>query len=330
MSRWLAALLVAAASTGCAMDKTKAPALGGPSDFGLSVDVRATPDVLERDGVSQSVIRVFARDASGKLTPGQRFLLSMSPTNGGTLSTGEVVTGPDGIATAVFPAAASNVNGPTVRVGATPISGANDSGNYDNSRTQSVSIAMRGASAATSTFVFSPEAPKQFDLVTFDASGTTLEGRPCEDSCTFRWTFGNEGTATGEVVTHRFENGGAHTVTLTVTGPGGITVTTRKAVTVTIAEPPEAKIVASSATPLPGAAVRFTGATSSAKGGAKVVSWEWDFGNGETASGMSVTTSFEEGTYVVVLTVRDSNGQEDSETQVITAKVPEVEEEEED
>ncbi len=322
-TRWVLLLLVAAGSTACTMDQSKTPTLSGPSEFGLSIDLRATPDVLARDGASQSVIRLFARDASGKLTGGKRFVLSMSPANGGTLSTNEVVTGADGIATAYYTSAAAGMALSRVTIGATPVSGANDSGNADNSRTQTVAISLQGANAAVSTFTISPTAPKQFDLVTFDASGTTLNGAACMSQCTFRWTFGNEGTATGEVVTHRFEGQGTHTITLTVTGPDGVVVTLRKTVTVSEAEPPEATIQASTTSAAPGQTVRFTGLTSKASGGAKIVEYNWDFGNGETAEGPTVSTTFDDaGSYLVTLTVKDSNGQLSSSFAIVNVEVP--------
>jgi PKD repeat protein len=79
----------------------------------------------------------------------------------------------------------------------------------------------------------------------------------------------------------------------------------------------------STKTPAPGQDVRFSGITSVAKGGAKIVAWDWNFGNGNTASDASVTTSYATaGTYLVVLTVRDSNGQTHSVTDTIVVAVP--------
>ncbi len=184
---------------------------------------------------------------------------------------------------------------------------------------------LRGASAAVSTFTFAPATPKMFDLVIFDASGTTLNGTACQTHGAFAWNFGDGGTAMGETAEHRFEAQGTFTVTLTVTGPDNVVVTTRKTVVVAEAPAPEAKITVSSKAPAPDQDVRFSGITSVAKGGAKVVDWEWDFGNGETASGASVTTSFPNAqSYLVVLTVTDSNGQKASVTETIVVTEPEA------
>lgn len=320
-------VLLAAVSSACSMDKTKQPALAGPSEFAVSMEMRATPEVLERDGSSQSVIRVFARDfTTGKTAAARRtFALTLDPVDAGTLSASQVTTGADGWGSVIYTAARSSQDVEKVTIGAVPLAGTDELGNSTNTREQVVTIWLRGANAPTSSFTFAPAAPKQFDLVTFDASGTTLDGKACMDTCKFTWTFGAEGSATGEVVTHRFENIGTHTVTLSVTGPSGIVVTTRKSVLVTAAAAPEAKIQASSTTIKPGQTVRFTGLLSESKDGAKIVEWSWDFGNGETASGPTVSTTYEDvGSYLVTLTVKDSNGQTKSAFVTVTVQEPEA------
>ncbi len=326
-NRWAGVVLVAAVSSACSMDKTKQPALAGPSEFAVSMEMRATPEVLERDGLSQSVIRVFARDfTTGKTAAARRtFALTLSPVDAGTLSASQVTTGTDGWGTVIYTAAKSSQDVSKVTIGAVPLATHDELGNETNTREQVVTIWLRGDSAPTSNFTFSPAAPKQFDLVTFDASGTTLDGKACMDTCKFAWTFGAEGSATGEVVTHRFEHIGTHTVTLNVTGPSGIVVTTRKTITVSAAAPPDAKIQASSTSIEPGQSVRFTGLLSEGKDGAKIVEYNWDFGNGETGSGPTVSSTYEDvGTYLVTLTVRDSNGQEKSAFVTVTVELAEV------
>jgi hypothetical protein len=51
---------------GCGLDKAQTPNLIGPSDIGVSTDLVAAPDVLNADGVSQSVVRLILRDQDGK------------------------------------------------------------------------------------------------------------------------------------------------------------------------------------------------------------------------------------------------------------------------
>jgi len=60
------AIGVLLAAAGCGLDK--APDLDplGPSDTGVSAELTALPDVLNADGVSQSVVRLVLRDDKGR------------------------------------------------------------------------------------------------------------------------------------------------------------------------------------------------------------------------------------------------------------------------
>ncbi|HVO10527.1 MAG TPA: hypothetical protein VMX54_07190 [Vicinamibacteria bacterium] len=50
---------------GCGLDKPATPNLSGPSENTPSVELEALPDVLNADGVSQSMIRLTLRDQVG-------------------------------------------------------------------------------------------------------------------------------------------------------------------------------------------------------------------------------------------------------------------------
>jgi len=312
---------VALCLSACSMDKTKAPSLAGPSEFALSIAMTATPDVLDRDGSSQSTLSLVARDSSGKPLAGQRFALWLTPANGGQLSAPELTTGSDGRATVVYTAALASVGLKQVTVNARTVGD-----NYDNGRTQTMTIGLRGFGEPelTSGFTVSIAAPKQFDLVTFDASTATVDGVVCHSACTFDWAFGNEGTATGEVVSYRFQTAGVHRVTLVITGPGGASVTKSQSITVNEGVPPVAKFAVSPSDPAPGQDVFFTAIESTAKGGAHISTYTWDFGNGSGGEGVSASTSYSAvGSYVVVLTVRDSNGLTTSISATVSVKIPE-------
>jgi hypothetical protein len=68
-------LLVAA---GCGLDKAPEPDLAGPSERGVSAELTAMPDVLNADGVSQSVVRLVLRDELGKPVSGRSVLFDFS------------------------------------------------------------------------------------------------------------------------------------------------------------------------------------------------------------------------------------------------------------
>jgi hypothetical protein len=78
------ALTAAFLLTGCALDKQSAPALTGPSELGLSLEVKATPDIITQDGQSQSFIEVTARDATSQ--PAKGVTLRVSTAVNGTVA----------------------------------------------------------------------------------------------------------------------------------------------------------------------------------------------------------------------------------------------------
>jgi hypothetical protein len=91
---WAVALGLAAllASTGCGLDETKVPPLFGPSELGLSLQMGASPDVVNADGVSQSVVSITARDENGRPAPNK--LIYVSGFGDGALIAGGVLVGP--------------------------------------------------------------------------------------------------------------------------------------------------------------------------------------------------------------------------------------------
>ncbi len=85
----LASLLL---GVGCGLDETKTPPLFGPSELGLSLQMGASPDVINADGVSQSVVSITARDENGR--PAANRLIYVSGQGDGALIAGGVLVGP--------------------------------------------------------------------------------------------------------------------------------------------------------------------------------------------------------------------------------------------
>lgn len=85
----LASLLL---GVGCGLDETKVPPLFGPSELGLSLQMSASPDVINADGVSQSVVSITARDENGRPAPNR--LIYVSGLGDGALIAGGVLVGP--------------------------------------------------------------------------------------------------------------------------------------------------------------------------------------------------------------------------------------------
>ena len=108
------ALAVLLSGAGCGLDKTDEPALAGPSETGVSVQLTALPDILNADGVSASVVQIVLRSNNGAPLSGRavNFYLesgdgilapSASSTYVGPIQTGFVMaTDRDGVTNVVY------------------------------------------------------------------------------------------------------------------------------------------------------------------------------------------------------------------------------------
>jgi PKD repeat protein len=156
-------------------------------------------------------------------------------------------------------------------------------------------------------------ASTQHLVATLDATASTdVDGT----IASYAWTFGDGESGTGANVTHTYTAAGTYPVTLTVTDDGGLSRSATANVTVTAPPPnvPPTAVVGSSVTDLD---VAFTGSGSSDSDGS-VVSYEWAFGDGATATTADPSHHYAAaGTYTATLTVTDDRGA----TSVATAEV---------
>jgi len=146
--------------------------------------------------------------------------------------------------------------------------------------------------------------PLQFDgAASTDPDGTIVS---------YQWDFGDNNTGSGINPSNTYATNGNFTVTLTVTDDQGATSTATT--TATIGQGNQAP-VADPNGPYEGIIntdISFDGAASSDPDGT-IASYLWEFGDGTTGSGMSVTHSYTTpGTYNVTLTVTDDAGAIDS------------------
>ncbi|WP_198664700.1 PKD domain-containing protein [Halorubrum sp. 48-1-W] len=86
----------------------------------------------------------------------------------------------------------------------------------------------------TASFTASPDSPEAGETVSFDASASTDDG----SIESYEWDFGDGDTASGEEVTHAFDEDGDYDVELEVTDDDGATNTTTQTVSV-VEAPPE-------------------------------------------------------------------------------------------
>lgn len=315
------AILFAACLTtaSCTLKNAEAPPLTGPSEFGTSITVSVSPDILQTDGGSQSRVTITAFDANGQPISG----LSMrtethvdgTPADFGTLSARSVVTDASGKATLVY--TAPNISGGEdlglfVDIVATPITtnAANVLPRFASIRLVPVGIVIP-PSGLVPAFTSSPNTAADNQNVVFDASTSRSTGlSPIAD---YRWDFGDGTTARGSIANHSFRAPGTYSVTLTLVDTLGRTASITRPYTVTPGPGPTAEGSASPRNPTPGQTVVFNGSLSRAGAGRTLVRYDWTFGDGATGSGQQVTHVYTApGAYTAVLTVTDDAGRSNS------------------
>jgi PKD repeat protein len=332
--RALALLLTVAVAAGCSVENTTAPPLSGPSELALSLTVAATPDILPLDGGSQSQVIVVARDSAGKALANVTLRLEITQggqiVDYGLLSAKTVVTGSDGRAAAAYtaPRAPSVAvdTGTIVTVFATPINS-----NYANAVARSVDIRLVPPgviippSDLVAGFTLTPETPAELTTVVFSAT-------PCATGATtnctsgsvtsWSWTFGDGGTASGQIVTHQFA-AGTYPVTLTVRDAANRAVSATRTVTVASGTNPVASFVVSPSAAVTGQTLFFNAAASSASALRTLVDYQWNFGDGWTGRGVTTSHAFDlAGSYTVTLTVVDDAGHTATSTATVVVTVP--------
>jgi PKD repeat protein len=154
------------------------------------------------------------------------------------------------------------------------------------------------------------------DLVcTFDAGGSTDDGT----IVTYDWDFGDTASGSGVVSTHTYAASGDYTVELTVTDDDSVSVATSTTITVVI--DPNQPPVAAFTPACDGLVCTFDGSGSSDDG--TIVSFAWNFGDGDTATGAIPANNFPfPGTYVVSLTVTDDDAVTDTATTSLSVSLP--------
>jgi probable HAF family extracellular repeat protein len=154
-------------------------------------------------------------------------------------------------------------------------------------------------------------------VLTWDGSGSSDTNG---DTLSYRWDFGDGSTLTTSTptATHSYATEGSYRVTLTVND--GETSSSPVSVDVTIQNrPPIAKIDYSPQELLKRKPISFSGTGSTDPDGDAAVNHRWDFGDGTTAVGPTVSHTYAEaGSYTVTLLVSDGKLDSASATTVVT------------
>ena len=152
------------------------------------------------------------------------------------------------------------------------------------------------------------EGPESLTVTFTDAS--TAYDAPM----TYIWDFNDGSTlSTEQNPVHDYVQDGVYTVTLTVTDLDGSTAQATETITVIDSEP-MAAFTADVTEGMEPLTVEFTDVSISWDG---IVSWLWDFGDGETSTLQHPTHEYiQDDVYTVTLTVSEADGDSDTETNV--------------
>jgi PKD repeat protein len=159
------------------------------------------------------------------------------------------------------------------------------------------------------------------DMLAFDGSGSS------DDSLivSYAWDFGDGNTSGGAIANHSYATAGSYQVNLTVTDDGGLTGETTH--TIQIDEPPPVNQPPTAAISGPdnglvGESLTFDGSGSSDTDG-DLVSYAWDFGDGNTSGGAIANHGYATaGSYQVNLTVTDNDQLTGGATHIVLIEEP--------
>jgi len=145
-------------------------------------------------------------------------------------------------------------------------------------------------------------------VCTFTDGSTDPDG--ATDITTRAWDFGDDATSEEQNPEHTFAADGTYTVSLTVTDAAGATNTASQEVTVSSTPPVNTAPTAAFSFECLSLDCTFTDGSTDPDAG-DVLTWQWDFGDGATATEQSPThayTATVPDTFTVTLTVSDPDG----------------------
>ena len=161
--------------------------------------------------------------------------------------------------------------------------------------TQTVSVNC----APTCAPDYSPAIPAPDEVVTFTSGATDPDGTVVA----IEWDFGDGHTASGDPATHQYAEQGSYTVYVTVVDNQGAYATCQTDILIEPANEPPTCCFTAPASAGVGEAVQFSDCSTD---DGVIISWSWDFGDGEGSSEQNPTHQFAvEGNYEVCLTVTD-------------------------
>lgn len=319
--RAVAALAAMLTWTACTTHKQETPPLTGPSVLGTSMVLTVSPDTVNQDGASQSLVQITARDSNGQplrnVSMRVEIAVDGAITDFGRLSARSLVTDASGRASVVY-TAPEPVIGITsdvvVQILVTP-----SEADFGNATTRVVNIRV------VPTGVLGP--PTSPFLPDFSAPSATV-GNPAVFTASIAgadtaaqvigllWDFGDGSTSGGITTTHTYTRIGTFLVRLSILDSLGRSNSVSHSVTVTQGQLPSASFITSPSSPAVHQVVNFNASGSSAEQGHTITGFAWNFGDGSTGSGEIATHAYSTaGNYTVTLKVTDDAGRVSSPAQ---------------
>ncbi len=182
----------------------------------------------------------------------------------------------------------------------------------DTTKTDTIEITIEDL---VPLFSIIPNSGTTEDTFTYDANASV------GTIAAYDWNFGDGNLGGGILTTHNYPQAGTYPVTLTITSISGAQRTSAAFNLVVVEpeenQPPVADFSASPQSGNPPLEVMFDGSASTDTDGT-IESYHWDFGDGNTESGILTSHVYTEpGTYTITLTVEDDEG----DTGMVTQQV---------
>jgi len=163
-------------------------------------------------------------------------------------------------------------------------------------------------------FLWTPASPSTSDFIHFMDNSSDEDGF----ILSYIWDFGDGNKSYEKNVMHKYADNGTYLVTLTVEDNDNATNVAVKEITVANT-PPIANFSFSPASPKDVQAVTFADLSLDIDG--SIVSWYWEFGDGETSTEQNPKHMYpDDGTYLINLTVTDDDGATNKTTKIILVR----------
>ena len=156
-----------------------------------------------------------------------------------------------------------------------------------------------------------PYGPTTQDVIEFIDESIGIDGQ----IVSWSWNFGDGNTSIDQNANHTYDDDGIYNIILKVTDNYGLTNETAQKISV-LNEEPTADFDYSPATPTDLQNVTFIDTSIDLDG--EIVSWSWDFGDGNSSTLKNPSHKYDDnGTYTVTLIATDDDGASDSTSQQI-------------